>query len=286
MLIIELLSFKACLTNLRLCTNYRVRVRDNSDETLVDEFKKTQYFTSEEKKFLEKYRKPTNAPYSHTAYTNDEDDFSSAEDIEPMPDYSKMTVATLKELCREKNLAVSGKKGDLIQRLIKAYGEFLQLAQIAASKKRLEWKEAPRKTIARTVNPNNVYSNTLPQLDLTQTRKTSIHDDPKVASYLESLVKEYLTASGGVASSRDIGRYLSANSDSCKVYKSALAELKVRLLFLTFYMPYSTLLDGFLIINSSSRCLFKGNVWFTPDISPFTEDISCRQYNPQKSGCN
>ena len=212
----------------------RVRVKDKSDETLVEEFKRTQYFTSEEKNFLEKYRKPTNALYSHTEYTNDEDDFSSSEDIGPMPDYSKMTVATLKELCREKNLAVSGKKGDLIQRLIKAYGEFLQLAQIAASKKRLEWKEAPRKTIARTINPNNVYSNTLPQLDLTQTRKTAIHDNPEVANYLESLVKEYLTASGGAASSRDIGRYLSANSDTRKVYKSALAELKVRLLLKIF----------------------------------------------------
>jgi len=36
--------------------------------------------------------------------------------------------------------------------------------------------------------------------------------DPKVASHIDELVKEYLQASGGEASSRNIGRYLAANA--------------------------------------------------------------------------
>jgi hypothetical protein len=39
-------------------------------------------------------------------------------------------------------------------------------------------------------------------------------------------VSSDLTASGGVASSRDIGRYLAANSDSRRNKRSALTELK------------------------------------------------------------
>ena len=202
----------------------RVTVKDNSDDILVEEFKKTQYFTNEEKKFLENYRKPTNAAYSHTEYTN-EDLSESTDEAASMPNYSDMKVAALKDICREKNLPVSGKKDALIERLEKWHREFLQLAQLAAQKKRREWKEAPAKTIARMRNPNNVYSDTLPQLDVKQTKKTTIRD-PKVAAHLEALVKEYLTASGGIASSRDIGRYLSANSDSRNAHKSALAELK------------------------------------------------------------
>lgn len=190
---------------------------------MVEEFKRTQYFSHEEKQFLKKYRKPYDALYSHTEYLSDEDDPDSLDDIKPMPDYSKMTVATLKEICREKNLPVSGKKDDLKERLEECYQEYEKLARIASQKRRLEWKEAPRKAIARINAPSNVYSSTLPQLDLTQTTKTI---DSRTAAHLEELVKEYLTARGGVASSRDIGRYLAANSDSGKGNQSALAELK------------------------------------------------------------
>lgn len=211
---------------------HRVRVKENSDEILVDEFKRNQYFTKEEKAFLEKYAKPTKALYSHTEYKNEEDDTGSSYEVAQMPNYSKMKVAELKEICREQNLPTSGKKSDLIERLEKSYSEYQMLAQTAAEKKRLEgkkeWKEAPKKSIARMKNPSNVYSNTLPQLDVRQTKKIVTRDDSKVSAHLEALVKEYLLASGGSASSRDIGRYLAANGDSNEmhVYKSALAELK------------------------------------------------------------
>ena len=57
-------------------------------------------------------------------------------------------------------------------------------------------------------------------------RGSSASTDAAVATHLEALVIEYLTASGGLAGSRDIGRYLAANSDSQKGNRSALSELK------------------------------------------------------------
>jgi hypothetical protein len=135
-----------------------------------------------------------------------------------------MTVSELKEICRERHLPVSGKKDILIQRL---EHEDKNLAQVVPKRKRDEWKEAPRKTIPRRNTPNNVYADSLPQLDLSQTRSAPGDTiDHKVTAHLEALVKEYLQASGGVASSRDVGRYLAANSDSLKGKRSALSELK------------------------------------------------------------
>ena len=192
---------------------------------MVEEFKRNQYFTKEEKAFLEKYRKPTEAVYAHTEYTN-EDDESDSTEIASMPDYSNMKVVELKELCKEKNLPTSGKKDALVERLEGSYREYQQLVHASAEKKRLEWQEAPRKSIARMSGPSNVYSSTLPQLDVMQSKKVSVREDSKVSAYLEGLVKEYLAASGGVASSRDVGRYLAANKDSRNEHKSALAELK------------------------------------------------------------
>jgi len=76
-----------------------------------------------------------------------------------------------------------------------------------------------------------VYASSLPQLDASRYRnargnKDTITVDPAISAHLETLVKEYLTASGGSAGSRDIGRYLAANSGSRRGNKSALTELK------------------------------------------------------------
>ena len=50
--------------------------------------------------------------------------------------------------------------------------------------------------------------------------------DPDVLEYLDGLVAEYLHASGGRASSRDIGRYLAASRSSDGTSRSALNETK------------------------------------------------------------
>jgi uncharacterized LabA/DUF88 family protein len=106
------------------------------------------------------------------------------------PDYSQMIVSELKEVCREKCLKVSGKKADLLERIL-------------ASEEMTEQQESPR----------------------------SPTEDP-ATMYLEELLLEYLHASGGKASSRDVGRYLTANKPSPGLTTddptilSALSELK------------------------------------------------------------
>ena len=71
------------------------------------------------------------------------------------------------------------------------------------------------------------------QPDSPRTRPTG--DDPNIANHIEALIKEYTKARGGIASSRDIGRYLAANaayttsgkSESANgVRKTALQQLK------------------------------------------------------------
>ena len=99
-------------------------------------------------------------------------------------DYKSLTIAELKEMCREKGLKVSAqKKIELVERI-----------------------EAHLKT--ENLQQENVINKVSPE------------------EYLKSLMVEYLYASGGQASSRDVGRYLAANKGSRGRGTSALAELK------------------------------------------------------------
>jgi hypothetical protein len=247
--------------------SFFVRVKGDSDETLINEFKRTQFFTKEEKIFLEEYKKDkyiSDDSYQHTAmslletkhhpnvyvdgarvaendHTSDLLDGTSANDL----DYSQLTVVRLKEICREKGLPVSGKKGDLIQRLeddrqledeiIKSQQKQAKEASVGKGSKRVKTQPEHSSRSAALVKDlpslhGNVYAASLPQLDASRYRnaraKKDTAVDPAVESHLEALVKEYLTASGGIAGSRDIGRYLAANSESRRGKRSALTELK------------------------------------------------------------
>jgi hypothetical protein len=109
-----------------------VVMRENVDSKMTEEGKKTQ-FTADEKKFFEKYSleflEDKEKAYKHTlldstsseALTNISMIAKHANTItvreELALDYSTYTVARLKEVCRERNLAVSGKKADLIERI-------------------------------------------------------------------------------------------------------------------------------------------------------------------------
>jgi uncharacterized LabA/DUF88 family protein len=86
------------------------------------------------------------------------------------PDYSLMKLVELKDLCRERGLAVSGTKALVISRL-----------------------EAYDDTLKHGIE-----------------NRVQMSHDP-VNEYIVSLIQEYLQASGGVAGSRDLGRYLNAN---------------------------------------------------------------------------
>jgi NYN domain/SAP domain len=104
-----------------------------------------------------------------------------------IPDYSGLTVVELKEVCRERGLAVSGTKAALLGRI-------------------QDWMKNDR--------PSD-----LPRPDMDNRNKERAmslphpHDDP-VAVHLKELILEYLHAKGGVANSRMIGRYLSVNKAS------------------------------------------------------------------------
>ena len=244
---------------------FDVRVKGNSDETLLNEFKRTQFFTKEEKEFLESYKKGKymeDDSFQHTAPTssyvaNDDesDDNTVVTGLEyfespPAIDYHQLTVARLKEICRDKNLPVSGKKDALIERLEqdrKIEHEVIEkLQQEALTAKRTFTKKLarPKAMMQRTaatqrltqpnqstssMTGNNVYAQALPQMNAAKYRNpvgNVTPSNPAVATHLESLIKEYLIASGGEAGSRDVGRYLAANSDSRKGNISALTELK------------------------------------------------------------
>jgi hypothetical protein len=277
--------------------SFWVRVKGDSDACLLNEFKRTQYFTKEEKEFLENYLKEkfiADDSYEHTSTISHivdpnlnnsdiDEDTVEEEDVElwrigdppledtgldpsvyyssPPIDYSQLTVASLKEICREKGLKVTGTKDVLIERLVqdailehdiieKRRNEYKQLKERAA----VTAKRIRPKAIISTKSPpqqqhhhqthlipagGNIYASTLPQMDMIRTRKlphgggsssssTKIDSDNVASLHLEALIKEYLTASGGMAGSRDIGRYLAANSDSRKGgnNRSALTELK------------------------------------------------------------
>lgn len=108
------------------------------------------------------------------------------------PDFSQMKVVELKEICREKGLMVTGRKAELLER-IRASDEMIEQEELSPS---------------------------------------PLEEELKSLNYLEELLLEYLHASGGKASSRDVGRYLTANKPSTTMtaqnptITSALSELK------------------------------------------------------------
>lgn len=120
------------------------------------------------------------------------------EDEEAIHDYNSHTVSQLKDLCRELNLPVSGRKAELVERIV------------------LKQKEASEAK----------------QSEAEQASASSDDLENQIKEYLEGLLDEYLHATGGKASSRDVGRYLTANKASHMTYsrdrsiRSALSELK------------------------------------------------------------
>jgi uncharacterized LabA/DUF88 family protein len=130
------------------------------------------------------------------------DAFVQLHSISQIPDYSSMTLVELKEICRERGLAVSGTKAVLLSRI-----------QDSMMNDRLS-------SLPNSINDKRSKEMTPPL--------QRPHNDP-VAVFLKELVLEYLHAKGGVANSRMIGRYLSVNKASPKNQgqaSNALKELK------------------------------------------------------------
>ena len=143
----------------------------------------------------------------------------------PVEDYSTYTVSKLKEECRQRHLPMSGLKAQLLARVME-HAEKERLAQLSS----LPLSTTPPPPVLGP--PGNAG------LGDAAAATTATHDSggagsgasltsapPKVAEYLQCVVKEYLLASGGEVSSRDVGRYLACNKSSDGVDK-ALPELK------------------------------------------------------------
>eukprot|EP00546_Thalassionema_frauenfeldii_P000696 CAMPEP_0178938608 /NCGR_PEP_ID=MMETSP0786-20121207/26426_1 /TAXON_ID=186022 /ORGANISM="Thalassionema frauenfeldii, Strain CCMP 1798" /LENGTH=625 /DNA_ID=CAMNT_0020617347 /DNA_START=225 /DNA_END=2102 /DNA_ORIENTATION=- len=97
-------------------------------------------------------------------------------------EYSTLKVIDLKELCRQRCLPVSGTKSVLIARLEENDKDSMMIAT------------------------KNVLDDFQPKLE-----HQNQANDP-TTHHLLNIVNEYIQASGGTASSRDIGRYLTANA--------------------------------------------------------------------------
>lgn len=113
-------------------------------------------------------------------------------------DFTNCKVAELKEECRARGLPVSGTKAVLLERIEGDVEEqILELRRQHTAKTRLKGQ---RPQVSGMIERG--------------ARPVSQSISSEAESYLEGLVKEYLKASGGHASSRDIGRYLAANAGS------------------------------------------------------------------------
>jgi uncharacterized LabA/DUF88 family protein len=127
-----------------------VALCENVNSRLIEEEKKT-HFTAAEKKFFVEYSLDSlenkEKLYWHTFH--DSGSIETLVDMPMMPnptstisqidlpealspDYSNYKVAELKEACRERNLPVSGKKADLIERLLGSEEEERQHGQASA----------------------------------------------------------------------------------------------------------------------------------------------------------
>jgi NYN domain/SAP domain len=204
----------------RDCSHWIELTRDANDK-LMRKAALTK-FTVAEKEFFEQYSlapllQDRQRAYKHTLLqmadlappVSDEDDLdctlNNTEEIllpESLTcDYSSHTVKELKDSCREFGLPVTGVKTVLLER-VKQFVE----EQVAKSK-------------LEGIKRNNRLSSDVKVIH------TPVVDD-HVSTYLKDLVAEYLQANGGIASSRQVGRYLAANKSSFQT-SSALKELKL-----------------------------------------------------------
>jgi hypothetical protein len=206
--------------------SFWVSIKPYAELKLVQEAKRT-HFTSEEKAFfdsysLEKLEGETNRPKMYSSslknplerdglyggirsgWVNGADGVLTELELPESltKDYSICTVVQLKEICRERGLPVSGTKAVLLQRIQADVDHEIEI------RKRKKHEE-----LMPAANGDNFISG----------ENTS--DTPET-HFFQVMIKEYLRASGGEASSRDIGRYLAANSGYGGTKISALSQLK------------------------------------------------------------
>ena len=220
----------------------RVGITKNAEKIILSEAERTD-FSKEEKEFLKNLYSNKNHIDEHSFYHTHEDPTVSLPKVDSsttftmekvqlppdlLEDYSSYTVAQLKNRCRERGLMVSGKKADLLQRVLDdveiQVKEYYQTQQRSKQKIKLNTFENKSKLKKPYSGVRNV--------------------DIQIIEHLDNLIKEYVLACGGQAGSRDVGRYLSANSNSKRKEadigsfssQSALTELKNNFGSLNLYL--------------------------------------------------
>jgi hypothetical protein len=200
-------------------------------EQMLLEEAKSSHFTPVEKEFFDDYSISDLIDDDESYYFSrqklgllDGDDEEESYSIEPFVipsdlkrDLTTCKVAELKEECRERGLPVSGTKAVLIERIQADMEE--QISELRRQHtEKTKIKRPQMSGRLRIEKPPPPLIRPVP---------------PEAEQYLEGLVKEYIQARGGKASSRDIGRYLAANAGSAGPIENsrmkkqtALSELK------------------------------------------------------------
>ena len=208
----------------------RATLHEDSDRVLLEEAKRA-HFSPTEKEFFDNYSLAelidddtayTNSRQTFVPHNDDDSDVVPTEIPEELKrDFSELKVAELKKECRERGLPVSGTKAALLERI---------QADVERQIEQLKEENDARTQMRRPHMSGRINGE---GRGLPSRQVHPIDVPPKTEQYLEGLVREYIKARGGRASSRDIGRYLSVNADSTgqagnpqEGRRTALSELK------------------------------------------------------------
>lgn len=164
-----------------------------------------------------------------------------------MEDYSTYTLAKLKERCRDRGLMVSGAKAILLQRVMDDVNKQIQEIQKQQQSQQQKYDQRSaeietsnmsriqRPRMASRLTNDRIRRNTVENISKSNKPYSGMTNvDADIIRHLDGLIKEYILACGGQAGSRDVGRYLAANSSSKgreadfgrSGHASALTELK------------------------------------------------------------
>lgn len=185
---------------------YSIRIKDNANQHMLN-LAKSANLTRAEIDFLESYSiKDLREKPMHAIASGQRENTKLAGIEAKGLEYTSYTLSQLKDVCREMGLPVSGLKAAVLDRI-----------QAALQKQRDCSDPLPKsyRKQSSMQSQSSVNDKSIPQ-------STSRH--------LLGLLTEYISASGGKANSRAVGRYLAANRSSTGSVKSrqgsALHELK------------------------------------------------------------
>lgn len=171
-----------------------------ADTHLVVRPSQHQNWTGPERDFFRRYSLDILTQQHSTAFAhsllmhNETSDRVATQSNEKLPDdltrdYSVLTLNALKDRCRERKLPVSGVKAKLLERI----------------------KKDNEEQISKLLNEKR--SGRVLSLGSSHSPSTA---SPETTKHLRDLIFEYVKARGGIATSRDVGRYLAANRASSR----------------------------------------------------------------------